>query len=81
LNIESNGGRAVKTSDWICHDGSAVRLALMTSAHMRNALEYLRIGTGQFGPMLRYGCSGFTNQEWIQLFRAELLRRSRFGGD
>jgi hypothetical protein len=27
--------------------------------------------------MTRNGCSGFDNPEWLQLFKAELLRRSR----
>jgi hypothetical protein len=51
----------------------------MPSDHVRNAANYLRVGTGEYGPMLRPGCSGFTNAEWLQLFSAELARRSRFG--
>jgi len=49
----------------------------MSSDHIRNATNYLRVGTGEYGPMLRPGCSGFTNGEWLLLFAAELLRRSR----
>jgi hypothetical protein len=68
------------TPEWIRADGRAVRLALMTNAHMRNAITYLRAGTGELGPMLRTGCNGFSNHEWIQLFSTELRRRSRFEG-
>lgn len=60
-----------------CADGTFVRLGAMSTPHILNARTYLITGTGPFGPMLRPGCSGFTNQEWIRLFEAELLLRAR----
>lgn len=65
------------TPEWECADGTAVRLGSMSTSHILNARCYLLTGTGPYGPMLRPGCSGFTNREWIRLFDAELLRRSR----
>jgi hypothetical protein len=67
----------VKTPDWICNDGTAVCLSSMSNSHVLGAWTYLRSGTGPYGPMLRDGCSGFTNVEWLVLFETELLRRSR----
>jgi len=65
------------TPDWECADGTTVRLGNMSTSHILNARVYLLTGTGPHGPMLRPGCSGFSNREWIWLFEAELLRRSR----
>jgi len=65
------------TPDWECADGTTVRLGSMGTSHILNARVYLLTGTGPHGPMLRQGCSGFSNKEWISLFEAELLRRSR----
>lgn len=65
------------TPEWECADGTKVRLVSMGTSHILNARAYLLTGTGPFGPMLRPVCSGFTNREWIRLFDAELLRRSR----
>jgi hypothetical protein len=70
-------GATVKTPYWICDDGTAVVVSAMSSAHVFNALTYLRTGTGPHGPMLRWGCSGFTNAEWILIFETQLLVRSR----
>lgn len=57
---------------WICADGTPVRLSDMTDEHVRRALRYLHLGTGDLGPMLRGGCSGFSNREWLLLMSAEL---------
>lgn len=65
------------TPKWECADGTTVRLGAMSTSHIVNARDYLLTGTGPYGPMLRPGCSGFSNAEWIQLFEVELLRRSR----
>lgn len=52
-------------------------LGEMTTAHILNAQRYVRAGNGEFGPMLRAGCSGFGNREWDVLFETELVRRAR----
>jgi len=65
------------TPVWECADGTTVRLGSMSTPHILNARVYLLTGTGPHGPMLRQGCAGFSNQEWIWLFEAELIRRSR----
>ena len=65
------------TPAWECDDGTTVCLGSMSTPHILNARVYLLTGTGPHGPMLRLGCSGFSNREWIFLFEAELLRRSR----
>lgn len=65
------------TPEWECADGTTVRLGAMSTSHIVNAREYLLTGTGPYGPMLRPGCSGFSNCEWIRLFETELLRRAR----
>lgn len=61
---------------WICADGTAIRLAEMSTEHVRAALRYLHAGSGDKGPMLRPGCSGFTNEEWVTLLEVELRRRA-----
>jgi hypothetical protein len=65
------------TPFWECADGKTVRLGSMSTPHILNARVYLLTGTGPHGPMLRQSCSRFSNQEWIWLFEAELIRRSR----
>lgn len=65
------------TPEWECADGTTVRLGAMCTSHIVNARKYLLTGTGPYGPMLRPGCSGFSNLEWIRLFDVELLRRFR----
>lgn len=65
------------TPDWICADGTAISLGYMSTSHILNARTYLLDGTGPHGPMLRTGCSNFTNAEWIRLFEVEVLRRLR----
>lgn len=68
----------MKTPDWIKADGSAIPLGAMSTDHIIAAKNYIIVGTGRHGRMLRNGCSGFTNAEWIRLFNAELTRRSRW---
>lgn len=68
----------MKTPDWIKADGSAIPLGAMSTDHIVAAKNYIIVGTGRYGRMLRDGCSGFTNMEWIRLFNAELTRRSRY---
>lgn len=60
---------------WIRANGKPVRLGQMSTAHILNVLRYLRTGDGEYGPMVRPGCSGFTNAEWMQLLEAELRYR------
>jgi hypothetical protein len=67
----------MKTPDWVKADGSSIPLGMMSPAHIVNAKNYIIRGSGEHGLMLRSGCSGFTNTEWIRLFNAELTRRSR----
>ena len=62
---------------WICADGTPVRLSEMSNEHVRAVLRYLHAGDGDKGPMLRPGCSGFTNGEWLLLLAAELRRRAK----
>lgn len=49
----------------------------MADDHIKNVMGYLATGDGQYGPMTRPGCSGFSNAEWLQLCAAELTRRHR----
>lgn len=65
----------METPEWIRADGTLIRLSEMSTEHVMNVQRYLREGTGEFGPMVRPGCSGFTNSEWLLLLGAELLRR------
>lgn len=69
----------MQTPLWIRADGTPIRLSGMSTEHVRNALRYVHLGNGNHGPLLRSGCSGFTNAEWLLLFAAELLRRSGLG--
>ena len=64
------------TPEWVCNDGLPVRLGVMSTPHIVNAMAYLLLGTGPEGPMLRPGCSGYSNREWILLFETELRRRT-----
>lgn len=66
----------MQTPLWICADGTLVRLSEMSIEHIENVLRYLHVGDGEHGRMLRTGCSGFTNSEWLQLLEAELFRRA-----
>ena len=68
---------AMQTPFWICADATPVRLNEMSTEHVRAVLRYLHVGAGDKGPMLRPGCSGFTNAEWLRLLEVELRRRSR----
>jgi hypothetical protein len=70
----------VRTPDWITARGIPIPLANMTSAHITAVMHYIRLGTGEYGPLLRTGCSGFTNSEWLALCGTELLKRARAGG-
>jgi hypothetical protein len=65
----------MQTPLWICADATPVRLSEMSVAHVVNVLRYLHAGDGEYGPMTRSGCSGFTNGEWLQLLQAELRLR------
>jgi hypothetical protein len=67
------------TPDWVTHGGQQIQLSRMTSAHIRAVIRYLQVGDGEHGPMLRAGCSGFSNFEWILLCKCELTRRARLG--
>lgn len=67
----------MQTPAWICADGRAVVISAMSNLHIQNARTYLLTGNGPHGQMLRRGCSGFTNAEWVVLFEVELLVRSR----
>lgn len=66
----------MQTPLWICNDGTEIRLSAMTNEHVINVTRYLRAGTGEHGDMLRSGCDGFTNGEWLVLLQAELQRRA-----
>lgn len=70
----------MRTPDWIKADGSAIPLGAMSSEHIIAAKNYIIRGSGNYGLMLRDGCSGFNNAEWIRLFNAELTRRNRYEG-
>lgn len=69
----------MQTPDWIDGYGRPIPLATMSSSHIRNAMRYIQAGNGHLGPLLRPGCSGFTNGEWILLMATELMRRARTG--
>src|SRR4051812_4800820 len=71
----------MQTPAWVTNDGRAISLSTMTTAHVQNVLAYLHAGDGERGPLLRPGCSGFTNAEWLVLMAAELTRRARLGRD
>lgn len=51
----------------------------MSTEHVRAVLRYLHDGDGDGdrGPMLRSGCGGSTNREWMLLLGAELRRRAK----
>lgn len=67
----------MQTPLWICNDSTEIRLSAMTNEHIMNVIRYLRAGTGELGDMLRSGCDGFSNGEWLALLQAELQRRAR----
>lgn len=69
----------MRTPFWTNAFGTPIRLSEMSSDHIRNAWRYVQRGDGEYGPLLRSGCGGFSNAEWLLLFAAELRRRSRFG--
>lgn len=54
-----------------------MRLSNMSTEHVRAVLRYLHAGDGDKGPMLRPGCDGFTNSEWLLLLETELRRRAK----
>lgn len=66
------------TPQWVTHTGKLIPLASMSDDHVRNVMRYLVQGDGEFGPMVRTGCSGFSNSEWLLLCAAELKRRQRW---
>ncbi len=63
------------TPDWVTACGEHISLAQMSNDHIRNVIAYLHAGDGVYGPMLRPGCAGFTNGEWLQLCTVELTKR------
>lgn len=65
------------TPEWTTHSGQRIPLASMSDDHIRNVVLYLTRGDGEHGQMLRPGCSGFLNSEWLLLCAAELRRRQR----
>lgn len=67
----------MQTPEWVTASGEHIPLANMSDDHVRNVMLYLQVGDGEFGPMVRPGCSGFTNAEWLHLCAAELSRRAR----
>ena len=58
--------------EWIQDSGEAIYLGAMSSPHIVNCIKYI-----QSGKMRRPSCSGFSNAEWIQIFKVELNRRYR----
>jgi hypothetical protein len=69
------------TPEWVTNAGKGIRLANMSDDHIRNVIRYLTMGNGEYGPMLRPGCNGFTNGEWLQLCASDLARRQRGASD
>jgi hypothetical protein len=63
------------TPEWVTACGEHILLARMSDDHIRNVIAYLASGDGVYGPMVRSGCAGFTNAEWVQLCAVELTRR------
>ena len=76
--IGKRRGEKMRTPEWITARGEHIALQNMTDEHIRNVRGYLAIGDGVHGPMLRQGCSGFSNAEWLRLCACELLRRRRY---
>jgi hypothetical protein len=68
----------MRTPDWVTARGERVPLQRMSDQHIKNVMQYIATGDGEHGPMLRDGCSGFSNAEWLRLCASELLRRSRY---
>ncbi len=60
----------MQTPAWICADGRAVPISAMSNLHIQSARTYLLTGDGAQGPMLRPGCSGFTNAEWVYCLKS-----------
>lgn len=69
----------MQTPEWIDGYGRSISLATMSSPHIRNAIAYIQWGNGNLGPLVRTGCSGFTNGEWLLSMATELMRRARAG--
>jgi hypothetical protein len=67
----------MRTPEWVTACGGHIRLAEMSDDHIRNVVSYLALGDGVYGPMLRPGCGGFANSEWLQLCAVELAKRQR----
>ena len=68
----------MRTPEWVTARGERIALRNMSAEHIKNVMRYLVIGQGEHGPMLREGCSGFSNSEWLRLCACELLRRRRY---
>lgn len=67
----------MNTPDWVTASGEHISLASLSDDHIRNVMRYLEAGDGEFGAMLRPGCSGFSNAEWLRLCAVELKRRNQ----
>jgi hypothetical protein len=65
------------TPHWVTARGERIALQNMSAEHIKNVMQYLATGDGDHGPMLRDGCSGFSNAEWLRLCASELLHRRR----
>lgn len=65
------------TPHWVTATGEQIPLTTMSEDHIRNVMVYLTLGDGAHGPMVRTGCSGFANSEWLRLCAVELARRRR----
>lgn len=71
----------MQTPEWLTADGVSIHLPVMTSDHLRNAMEYIRRGNGQYGPLVGLGVNGFTYEKWRVLMANELACRARSGRD
>ena len=60
--------------------GTRIVATMVAIGDIRNAMHCIQVGNGRLGPLLRPGCSAFTNAEWLRLMAAELTRLARAGG-
>jgi hypothetical protein len=67
----------MKTPNWVTACGDQLPLANMSDEHVHKVVLYLTLGDGEHGLMLRTGCNGFSNAEWLRLCAVELTRRQR----
>jgi hypothetical protein len=57
---------------WTTMFHEEIPLQFMTNKHVQNCIGY--ISTGRMSNKIR---NGFSNSEWIAIFKAELTRRNR----